>query len=206
MINVTIITNAGRTSAMASEDATIREILEENNVNYAVGVTSIDGCPLRSGDMDKTFEDMGIENKCFLSCVVKADSAATAVVAGSSCVITSTMKLEELKLIKELRPKALVMYEGEGQAKEPIFAIGLTERSAGSINQNGATFGPHTSREGYATITMNFDADVADKAAEVEKKMGLGLLRLKQLEATFAPVLEEIKAEKEAIHGLVTAL
>lgn len=206
MINVTIITNAGQSKVMVSEDATIREILEENNVNYATGVTSIDGCPLHSGDMDKTFADMGVEARCYLSCVVKADSAATAVIAGSSCVITSTMKLEDLKTIKALRPKALVMYEGEGKDKEPVFAIGVTERSAGSINENGATFGPVVSKDGYATITMNFGPDVEDPAKKVEETYGLGLLRLNQLEKTFESVLEEIKAEKESIHKLVSAM
>lgn len=206
MIKVTIITNAGQNTIMASEAATIREILEENNVNYSVGVTSIDGCPMRTGDMDKTFEEMGIEDRCYLSCVVKADSAVSAMVAGNACVVTSSMKLEDLKTIKALRPKALTMYEGEGRDKEPVFAIALTERNAGNINQNGATFGPHTSKEGYATITVNFDADVKDPAAEVEAKMGLGLLRLQKLETTFAAVLEEIKAEKESIHGLVSAM
>lgn len=206
MINVTIITNAGQNKTMVSEDATIREILEENNVNYAVGVTSIDGCPLHSGDMDKTFAEMGVESRCYLSCVVKADSAATAVIVGSSCVVTSEMTLEDLKTIKALRPKALVMHEGEGKEKEPVFAIGVTERSAGSINENGATFGPVTSKEGKATITMNFGPDVKDPVEEIERLYGLGLLRLNKLEKTFAPVLDEIKAEKESIHQLVSAM
>lgn len=204
MIKVTIVTNAGRNDVMVSEDATIREILEDNNINYAVGTTSIDGCPLKAGDMDRTLEDLGVETKCFLSVVVKADSAAKGVIAGNAFVVTSTAKLEDLKTIKKLRPKALELYEGTGSDKQLVFAVGLTEKSAGHLNENGATFSPCTSKNGCATITYNFTGACDNMAAEVEDKFGLALLRLNQIEKTFAAVLEDIKADSEAIKGMIS--
>ena len=206
MIKVTIVTNAGRNEVMVSEDTTIREILDDNNVNYAVGTTSIDGCPLKAGDMDCTLDEMGIETKCFLSVVVKADSAAKGVIAGNAFIVTSSAKLEDLRTIKKLRPKALELYEGTGSEKKIVFAIGLTEKSAGHLNENGATFSPCASKDGNATITYNFTGETTDIAAEVHDKFGLALLRLNTLEATFESVLEEIKADAEKIKGMITSM
>ena len=101
MIKVTLITNAGRQYAMVAEDATPRQVLEENSVNYGVGKVTIDSIPVAMGDMDKSFAELGVKDTCYLTCVVKADNAAKAVVAGNACVITSAAKLEDLKLLCE---------------------------------------------------------------------------------------------------------
>lgn len=77
MIKVTIGTNfkRDREPRIVSENATPREILEEAGVDYTKGMTNLDGSPLMPGDMDKSFKNLGITNKCFLTNVVKADNA-----------------------------------------------------------------------------------------------------------------------------------
>lgn len=62
---------------------------------------------------------------------------AKIVIAGDAIVVTSAMKLEDIKTIEKYRPNALTLMGGE-DGKEPIFAIGTTE-GCGNINQVGAS-------------------------------------------------------------------
>ena len=75
MLKITVGTNTNRKTVMVSEDTTLRQVLEDNGVNYSVGQTSLDGCVLQPGDMDKTFADMGVTEKAYLVCVQKMDNA-----------------------------------------------------------------------------------------------------------------------------------
>lgn len=206
MIKVTLISNSGRTTVMASEDASVRDILEENDINYAVGVTAIDGCPLKTGEMDKTLSDMGVNEKCFLSVVVKADNAANAMIAGGAVIVTSSLKRSDIELVKKFRKNALTLFEGEGKDKEPVFCIDLTENSAGYINKNGVTFGPTTSADGNATVTLVTDPDIEDVAEFFADKYGSAMLQLQKLEETIPAQLEEIHNEAETVKGMIARL
>ena len=75
MINVIVGQNAVRKSDIVESSTTLREVLENNNIDYTVGVMHLDGVSLQPGDLDKTFSDFGIENRCYLLNVVKADNA-----------------------------------------------------------------------------------------------------------------------------------
>lgn len=75
MLKITVGTNTNRKTVMVTEDTTLRQCLEENDINYATGQTSLDGCVLQPGDMDKTFADMHVTEKAYLVCVQKMDNA-----------------------------------------------------------------------------------------------------------------------------------
>lgn len=75
MIKVILRNNVGKVETIADENSTLRTVLEDNEVNYTSGVTSLDGASLKPGDLDKTFADFGITDKCWLLNVVKADNA-----------------------------------------------------------------------------------------------------------------------------------
>lgn len=200
MIKVTLITNAGRSTLLVDANTTVRTVLDDNNVNYAVGTTSIDGSPLKTGEMDKTFAALGVDEKCYLAVVVKADNAAKAVISGSACVVTSTVKREDLETIKKYRPNALTAYEGEGDKREPVFAVNVCD-GPGSINTYGATFGKATDSEGHATITILLDPNIGDPAAVIEEKIGMAMLQLSKLESGVEQILGDIKKEREEIRG-----
>lgn len=77
MIKVTVGNNVKRESVIVSPNTTLRTVLEDNGIDYANrGVIHLDGASLQPGDLDKTFTDFGITEKCFLLQVVKADNAA----------------------------------------------------------------------------------------------------------------------------------
>ncbi len=75
MISVTVGNNANRTTVIIDAHTTLRSALEDNGVDYTRGMTTLDGGPLKAGDLDKTFADFGITEKCFLYNIVKADNA-----------------------------------------------------------------------------------------------------------------------------------
>ena len=76
MIKVTVGNNVKRESMIIDAARTLRSVLEEAGVDYTRGVMHLDGSSLNPGDLDKTFGDFGITEKCFLLNVVKADNAA----------------------------------------------------------------------------------------------------------------------------------
>ena len=76
MIKVYMGNNVKRTEDILDENTTLRTALEDAGVNYTIGMMNLDGSPLGPGDLDKTFADFGITEKCYLLNVVKADNAA----------------------------------------------------------------------------------------------------------------------------------
>lgn len=75
MIKVTVGNNVKRSSVIVDEQTTLRSVLEANEIDYTRGTMHLDGSTLQPGDLDKSFYDMGIREKCFLLNVVKADNA-----------------------------------------------------------------------------------------------------------------------------------
>lgn len=75
MLKITVGTNTNRKTVMVSEDTTLRQVLEDNGINYSAGQTSLDGCVLQPGDMDKSFADMNVTEKAYLVVVQKMDNA-----------------------------------------------------------------------------------------------------------------------------------
>ena len=76
MIKVTMGNNVKRTTEILESSTTLREALESAEIDYTVGMMNLDGSTLNPGDLDKTFADFGITEKCYLLNVVKADNAA----------------------------------------------------------------------------------------------------------------------------------
>lgn len=123
---------------------------------------------------------------------------ANVLIAGDAVVVTSALKLEDLRLIKKYRPSALVLKGGE-DGKEPIFAVDVTNGN-GDINQYGAAFGSATRNEDkLATITLVATGVEGDIKEFVADKLGTALINLSKLEETLPDVVESIQAEKAQI-------
>lgn len=75
MIKVTVGNNVKRESIIVDENTTLRAVLEDNGIDYTSGTMHLDGSSLKPGEIDKTFADLGINEKCYLLNVVKADNA-----------------------------------------------------------------------------------------------------------------------------------
>lgn len=75
MIKVVVGNNLKRETKIVNSTATLRQVLEEAGVDYTRGSVHLDSATLGPGDIDKTFAQMGITEKCYLLQVVKADNA-----------------------------------------------------------------------------------------------------------------------------------
>lgn len=113
-------------------------------------------------------------------------------VAGNAVVVTSSLKLEDIKKVEKYRPAALTLMGGE-DGKEPLYAIASTN-GEGSINKNGASFGAETRERKLATLTMiapraAVEGDIKEYIADY---FGESLDYLKELEESIPAVIEEI--------------
>lgn len=125
-------------------------------------------------------------------------------IAGDAIVITSSMKLEDIKTIEKYRPKSLTLMGGE-DGKEAIFAIGTTD-GPGNINTYGASFGRESRDDDkLACITMCITTGLAGDVKEwVADKLGGAIISLNKLEGQLPAVLEEIAEEKATVMENIT--
>ncbi len=75
MVKVVVGNNVKRETVIVDSATTLRTVLEDAGIDYTKGVMHLDGSSLNPGDLDKTFAQFGITEKCFLLNVVKADNA-----------------------------------------------------------------------------------------------------------------------------------
>lgn len=75
MVKVIVGNNVKRETVIVDSSTTLRTVLEDAGVDYTRGTMHLDGSSLNPGDLDKTFAQFGITEKCFLLNVVKADNA-----------------------------------------------------------------------------------------------------------------------------------
>ena len=73
MIKITVGTNTNRKEVVVPATTTIKALLDDNNIDYATGLIYLGGQVITPADLDKTFEDFGVTESCFLTCAVKAD-------------------------------------------------------------------------------------------------------------------------------------
>ena len=123
---------------------------------------------------------------------------AKIVIAGDAVVITSALKLEDIRNVEKYRPNALYLMGGE-DGKEPIFRVGTAKK--GSLSEYGIEFAAEThDDEKLASITLvNNCACGADVKECVAEDIGPIVMNLNKVEAAIPAVLEEIAAEKAAI-------
>lgn len=79
MLKIVVGNNTNREQVLVAEDTTLREVLEDNEVDFATGVMHLDGAPIAPGDLNKTFADLGYsgqESRIYLINVAKTDNAA----------------------------------------------------------------------------------------------------------------------------------
>lgn len=118
-------------------------------------------------------------------------------VVGDVCVVTSELKLEDIKLIEKYRPEKLKLCSEDGE--KVLFRIGTIDGSGGLINQKGAVFGSASHANGKAVITMKLgeiDGDIKDAIADT---IGTGIIYLNKIETALGEIVSEINNERKAI-------
>jgi hypothetical protein len=75
IVKVKVGTNLNRTEINVSSNKTVREILEENDINYSTATIFIDGVTVQIGDMDKTLDELNIGASCYIIAAQKTENA-----------------------------------------------------------------------------------------------------------------------------------
>ena len=128
-------------------------------------------------------------------------------ILGNAVVVTSAIKLEDIRTIEKYNKAALTLHEEVDGKKTAVFAVATG--SSGEINQHGATFSDATRDDNkFAQITLctcadGITGDVKEWAAD---KFGKAITRLNQLEATIPGALEQIAADKAAVMENITVV
>jgi len=75
IVNVKIGTNLNRETISVTSDKTIRELLEQQGINYATTTIFLDGDTIKAGDMDKSLNDFNIADTCYIIASQKTENA-----------------------------------------------------------------------------------------------------------------------------------
>lgn len=75
IVNVKIGTNLNRETISVTSDKTIRELLEQQGINYATTTIFLDGDTIHAGDMDKTLDEFNITATCYIIASQKTENA-----------------------------------------------------------------------------------------------------------------------------------
>lgn len=124
-------------------------------------------------------------------------------IAGKAVIVTSELKLEDIKTVEKYRPKALTIYGGE-DGKDPIFVI--KTGVCGGINKYGACFADATREDKLATITLVTDYDEDNIEEYVADLLGSAIINLNALEETLPEVISDISAEREKVMNNITVV
>lgn len=120
-------------------------------------------------------------------------------VIGSAIVVTSGISLEAIKLVEKYRPQNLTLFEGEGDKKQAVFKV--STGTSGSISKFGVVFDSATRDADKLAIVTIVDGNIPVEKIDqyLIDKIGTSIIKLNQLEAGLPAIIEEIKAEQEAI-------
>lgn len=129
---------------------------------------------------------------------------AKVTVVGNAAVITSSVKLEDIKRVEKYRPEALILLSEDG--KEPIFRVG-TASGNGGISKYGVEFAEESrDSEKRAVITLGFEANTDDLKKSIVEAIGSSLIKLNKVEENIASVLGEITNEEQKLYDSIVVL
>lgn len=124
---------------------------------------------------------------------------------GEAIVITSTLKLDDLKAVSKYYKEKLNLYGGE-DGKDLLFGIRVASSGMGALAAQGAFFAPTSRVEGgFATITMTVPAGVEDAKKWMVEEHGGALMHLAELEKKLPDVVAKIVADEKAVAESIEA-
>jgi len=119
--------------------------------------------------------------------------------AGGAAALVSDLKLEDIRLLENYRPKALTLREGD----EEVFRVQTGEE--GSISKFGVCFAAATrDTAAQAEITRMIPADVTDVKEFAVDEFGPAVLLLGKVEEQAKQALTGIKEELDQVRAAVS--
>lgn len=75
MITITLNANGVRRSVLVDADTVLNDFFTEQKLNPSVTPIYLDGAPIIGANQSKTFAELGIEDSCIISSIVKTNNA-----------------------------------------------------------------------------------------------------------------------------------
>lgn len=75
MVSVELTARGKRRTILADENATIMSVLDANGVDVRLTPPALNGAMLDADELESTFVELGIIDRCLLTCVVKTSNA-----------------------------------------------------------------------------------------------------------------------------------
>jgi len=125
------------------------------------------------------------------------------IIAGCACVVFSELTPEEIERFKRYRPDALTMCDESNP--ENTFTMDIDD-GPGKLEDSTAVFSRTKSAEGKATITVLLDPEEEDKLSMVRENLGLGLIRLRELEAALLNRRDELADAEKKVNEMLTLM
>lgn len=133
-------------------------------------------------------------------------------VLGDSIVVTSSLKMKDLKMSEKFRPETLILSEKDRNDRWiEMFRVKTTSDPAisGSITDCGAIFNNETHDDnGFATLTLPCVAHGTSEEVKdsILEHFSRALARLNRIELQIAESLEGVRQEKAELEGSITIL
>lgn len=118
--------------------------------------------------------------------------------AGGAVALVSDLALEDIRLLEQYRPKALILKESDDE----VFKV--STGTDGSITKFGVCFAAATRNSAaLAEHTLLIPADVTNVTDYAVEKIGPAVLLLKRVEAQAVEALKGIKEELAQVRAAV---
>lgn len=119
-------------------------------------------------------------------------------IAGDRVVVTSTVSLDNLRLVAKHRPDALCLKDEEGNE---TFRVGV---GSNNISPKGVSYANATYNEGgLATVSALIPEGTEDAKDYVVDTYGLAIANLNKVEAALPDIVREIKKTRDELRSSI---
>lgn len=127
---------------------------------------------------------------------------ANIIIAGSSAVLKTSIKLETLKKLEKYAPEALCKRDDKERL---TFKVGVASEGTGTIAEKGVFFAPVThDSEGRATVTLAIPTSVKDAKEWAAETLAHVYNELASMEAAMGTASTKVDEDKKAMLEKIT--
>ena len=120
--------------------------------------------------------------------------------------LTSSIALEDLKLVQAMRPDALKIKDEDGN---DVFVVAIKKTGDGGVNKCSVDFAPEADAGGHATLAVTLPDDdtvKTDVKTYISDHFGAALNHLKTIEARLPAVVADVRAEREILANAIDVI
>ncbi len=207
LISVVIANNARRSTKVLDDSTTLRQALEEAQVDYSMSSPWLDGCALQPGDLDKSFADFGVTDHCQLTSIVKTTNAMTVKVVDNVCIFESGLTPDELRFLASQSPESLAQINHASDDVDVVeFIVGVSPSGEGSVSRFGVLYNELPGSNGKARVSVQVPSGLEDVKEYLLDTYGDQIRRLSAIEAGLPCALEQARSARAELAAKIQVI